>query len=56
MSTDFTLDATCKSYPLSAAPCRASEIAQRGWNLLADDLAFPLAVLSRTALAHNSMT
>lgn len=52
-TTDFTLDATCKSYPLAAAPCRASEIAARGWNVLADDLAFPLAVLSRTALAHN---
>ncbi|MGV3681098.1 MAG: amino acid deaminase [Acidovorax sp.] len=50
---DFTLDATSKSYPIAAAPCRASEIAQRGWNVLADDLAFPLAVLSRSALAHN---
>jgi D-serine dehydratase len=52
-TTDFTLDATCKSYPLAATPCHASEIGARGWNLLADDLAFPLAVLSRTALAHN---
>lgn len=52
-TTDFTLDATSKSFPIAATPCRASEIAARGWNVLADDLAFPLAVLSRTALAHN---
>ena len=52
-TTDFTLDATSKSFPIAAAPCRASEIGARGWNVLADDLAFPLAVLRRTALAHN---
>lgn len=47
------LDASCKGFPPTAAPCRASEIAQRGWNVLADDLPLPLAVLRRSALVHN---
>lgn len=46
-------NSTCKSFPLSAAPLWAQDIAARQWNLLADDLAYPLAVLNRTALAHN---
>lgn len=50
---DPLLDASCKGFPFTAAPCRASEIAQRGWNVLADDLPLPLAVLRRSALAHN---
>lgn len=53
MNTDFTLDHRYKSFPLGAAPCLASELPAKGWNLLADDLAFPLAVIRRSALAHN---
>lgn len=53
MTEDFLLDHHCKSYPLAAQPCRASEIASKGWNLLAGDLPFPLAVLRRPALEHN---
>ena len=53
MSEDFLIDHRCKSYPLSAEPCRASEIGAKGWNLLAGDLPFPLAVLLRSALEHN---
>jgi D-serine dehydratase len=53
MRTDFTLDHHYKSYPLTAAPCLASELAGKGWNLLADDLPFPLAVIHRSALKHN---
>lgn len=45
--------AACKSYPLAAAPARFGDIAARHWSLLADDLAYPLAVLKRTALMHN---
>ena len=48
----FTLDLHYKSFP-SATPVPASDVAGRGWNLLANDLAFPLAVLDRSALAHN---
>lgn len=53
MSTDFILDHRCKSYPLNAPPCPASELGRKGWNVLAGDLAFPLAVLRSSALAHN---
>jgi D-serine dehydratase len=53
MTDDFILDHHCKSYPLAAEPCRAADMGGRGWNLLAGDLPFPLAVLRRTALDHN---
>ncbi|WP_295955735.1 alanine racemase [Rhodoferax sp.] len=48
----FTLDAHCKSFPAST-PVHACDLAGLGWNLLANDLAFPLAALNRPALAHN---
>jgi len=53
MTTDFTLDHSFKSYPFGASPCKASELASKGWNVLANDLSFPLAVIRRSALAHN---
>lgn len=53
MNTDFTLDHSYKSFPLTAAPCLASELSAKGWNLLANDLPFPLAVIRRSALEHN---
>ena len=46
-------NAHCKSFPLSAAPLGAEDIAAQHWHLLADDLAYPLAVLQRSALMHN---
>ncbi len=46
-------DAACKSFPLAAAPLSADQLAAQRWNLLADDLAYPLAVLKRSALNHN---
>jgi D-serine dehydratase len=42
-----------KGFPPDAAPVAASEIATRGWSVLAGDLPLPLAVLDRDALAHN---
>jgi D-serine dehydratase len=51
--SDFVLNASCKGYPLSAEPCRVSELGQRGWHLLDDALAYPVAVLRRPALTHN---
>ncbi|WP_367848799.1 alanine racemase [Rhodoferax sp. WC2427] len=48
----LTLDTHLKSFP-ATAPVDARDLAGRGWNLLANDLAFPLAVLNRSALAHN---
>jgi len=50
---EFILDAGCKGYPPAAPACRAGQIAGHGWNVLAGDLPYPLAVLKRSALAHN---
>ena len=47
------LDAACKSFPLAAGSLESEELAALRWNLLADDLAYPLAVLKRSALNHN---
>ena len=46
-------NSACKSFPLFAPPLLAQDAAARQWSLLADDLAYPLAVLNRSALAHN---
>ena len=53
MESDVVLDATLKGFPLAAEPCAVSELGQRGWHLLDDALAYPVAVLRRPALAHN---
>ena len=53
MTDELILDHRSKSYPLGAAPCRAADIGTKGWNLLADDLPYPLAAIRRSALAHN---
>ena len=53
MTDDFLIDHRYKSYPPAAEPCRAVDIGRKGWNLLAGDLPFPLAVLRRSALEHN---
>jgi D-serine dehydratase len=50
---DLILDHRYKSFPPAAVPCSAADLASRQWNVLADDLAYPLAVLRRSALAHN---
>lgn len=42
-----------KGYPPAAEPVRLSQIAERGWNILAGDLPLPVAVLKRSALEHN---
>jgi D-serine dehydratase len=53
MQPDFLIDHHHKSFPLAASPVQASRIAERGWNVLADDLPYPLAVIRRSALEHN---
>ncbi len=50
---ELILDHRSKSYPLGAAPCRAADIGAKGWNVLADDMPYPLAAIRRSALAHN---
>ncbi len=53
MQPDFLIDRRCKSFPLSTPPVKASQIAALGWNVLADDLPYPLAVIRQSALVHN---
>lgn len=53
MQPDFLIDSRYKSFPLTAQPLNASQLAARGWNVLADDLPYPLAVIRQSALAHN---
>jgi D-serine dehydratase len=53
MEHDFVLNAACKGFPLAAEPCAVSQLGARGWHLLHDALAYPVAVLRRPALAHN---
>jgi D-serine dehydratase len=47
------LGAACKSFPLGTGSLDSQDIAAQGWNLLADDLSYPLAVIRRDALQHN---
>ena len=51
--SELMLGPDYKGFPLAAAPCSANDIGQRGWNIFADDLPFPIAVLKRRALEHN---
>lgn len=53
VEANWLLDASYKGFPPAAEPCPADAIADRGWNVLAGDLPLPLAVLCRSALAHN---
>jgi D-serine dehydratase len=53
MEHDFVLNAACKGFPLAAEPCAVSQLGDRGWHLLDDALAYPVAVLRRPALMHN---
>ena len=47
------LDGTSKGLPSGVTPLRLGEVGGRGWNVLAEDLPLPLAVLKDSALAHN---
>ncbi|ROP99520.1 D-serine dehydratase [Stella humosa] len=49
----FVLDETVKGMPPGVAPFPIGAIGEKGWNLLAEDLPLPLAVLKRSALDHN---
>ena len=50
---DLFLGPGTKGFPHAHAPLRASEIGQQGWNVLAGDLPFPIALIKREALEHN---
>jgi D-serine dehydratase len=42
-----------KGYPHASPPLRRSEIGMQGWDVLAGDLPFPLAVIKQRELDHN---
>ena len=50
---DPLLQSGMKGFPHGQRLMRRSEVAQLGWNVLADDLPLPVAVLQREALEHN---
>ena len=47
------LDAATKGFPSVLAPLRVPNVADRGWNLLREDVPLPCAVLKETALTAN---
>jgi D-serine dehydratase len=48
------LDGRTKGLPAGIRPMTRGEIAAAGWNVLAEDLPLPLAVLKQSSLAHNA--
>ena len=48
------LTAVVKGIPPHASPIALGEIGRQGWNLLAGDLVFPVAILRQSALTNNS--
>src|ERR1700752_157361 len=50
---EFQLDDTLKGIPGGTKPFPLSQIGERGWNVLREDLPFPLMVLKRSELHHN---
>jgi D-serine dehydratase len=49
----YLIDGTTKGIPGGTQPFPLSQIAQRKWNVLSEDMPFPLMVLKRSALMHN---
>jgi len=47
------LDHLSKSFPVTAAPCTTEDIGQRQWQVLDDEMPYPLATLRTQALTHN---
>ena len=50
---EFQLDHTVKGIPGGTKPFPLSRIAERNWNVLREDLPFPVMVLKHSALLHN---
>ncbi len=48
------VDKRTKGLPFAAENVPLSEIGRQGWNLLAENLPLPVAVLREAALANNS--
>lgn len=50
---EINADTYFKSFPVRASAVLLDDIAERQWNILHNDLAFPLAVIKRSSLLHN---
>ena len=50
---DLLISDETKGMPGNVAPFRLADIGAKNWNVLAEDLPLPLAVLKESALAHN---
>ena len=48
------LDGQTKGLPAGLDATAVSDVGSRGWNVLAEDLPLPLALLKDSALAHNA--
>ena len=48
------LDGQTKGLPAGIAAMRVDQVGAQGWNVLAEDLPLPLAILKDSALRHNS--
>jgi len=51
---DAPIDARAKGFPHGAPAMRLRDVGARRWNVLRGDLPFPLAVVRRAAMRHNS--
>jgi D-serine dehydratase len=51
---DALVDRRAKGFPHGASPMRLRDVGIQGWNVLRGDMPFPLAVVRRSAMHHNS--
>src|SRR5690348_8679988 len=51
---DSEVDARTKGFPHAARAMRLRDVAAQGWNVLRGDVPFPVAVVRRSAMRHNS--
>jgi D-serine dehydratase len=51
---DLMLDGCTKGFPPDRSPLRLGDVGHQGWNLLAGDLAFPVAILRQSVLQQNA--
>jgi D-serine dehydratase len=48
------VDSRLKGFPHASRPMPLRDIGNQGWNVLRGDMPFPLAVVKRSAMSHNS--
>jgi len=53
MNQAVLLHAELKGFPADALPVSGDALAERGWHVLGREMSYPLATLSRSAVAHN---